>query len=97
MRTVCATRFALAALALVAIGCGGPRWQREVRSHAALQHGCPESEVVVLSDDGNAMSRHARLDVCGADRMYAHVNTGPTYEWRDVTDSEADAAPYVAR
>lgn len=51
--------------------------------------------MVVLGDDGNAMARHARLDVCGVDRMYEHVNTGATYEWRDVTDSEADAAPYV--
>ncbi len=87
----------VAAFVLTALGCGGPRWRGELRRHAALQHGCPESDVVILSDDGNAMARHARLDVCGVDRMYAHVNTGPTYEWRDVTDTEADAAPYVTR
>jgi len=87
---------ALTATSLV-LACGGPRWQRDLRRQASLQHGCPESDIAFLGDDGNEMGRHARLDVCGVDRMYAHVNAGPTYEWRDVTDSNADAAPYVSR
>jgi hypothetical protein len=49
-----------------------------------------------VSDDGNALARRVRADVCGDSRLYEHANGGATYVWRDVTGSTEDAAPYVA-
>lgn len=81
---------------LLALGCGYS-WQAELRRHAAVQHGCPEDEIEIVADDGNALARRVRVDVCGDGRLYEHRNTGPTYEWCDITAGDEDAAPYVVR
>lgn len=82
-------------VALLATGCGYS-WQTDLRRHVALQRGCPEDEVTIIADNGNRLSRQVRLESCGESLMYQHVNTGATYEWRDITASTADAAPFVA-
>ncbi len=88
-------RPALIATVLAVCGCGYS-WQADLRRHVALQRGCPEDEIRIIGDDGNRLSRQVRLESCGESLMYQHVNTGATYEWRDVTGSAADAAPFVA-
>ena len=81
-------------LILLASGCGYS-WQADLRRHVALQRGCPEDEVVIIADDGNRLSRQVRLESCGVSLMYQHANTGATYEWREITGTRADAAPFV--
>lgn len=80
---------------IAAIGtaaCGGYDWRRELRARASYQHDCPESQVQIISDNGNEMARQARVEVCGRTRVYEHENLGATYEWRDVTNGGDDAA-----
>ena len=88
-------RASIVVLLALASACGYS-WQADLRRHVALQRGCPEDRVVIVADDGNRLSRQVRLESCGDSLMYQHVNTGATFEWRDITGSAADAAPYVA-
>jgi len=74
-----------------AAGCGGYSWQRELRHQASYQHDCPESEIQIISDDGNRLGRRARVAVCGRTRVYEQVNAGASYEWRDMTAGDDDA------
>lgn len=85
----------LASLSLFLTACGGYSWQADLRRHASLQHGCPESQVEIISENGNALSRQLRAEVCGESRLYQHVNAGASYVWRDITNGSEDAAPYV--
>lgn len=82
-----------AGAALVTSACGYS-WQNEVRQRASYQHDCPESDIQIISDNGNRLARQARLEVCGRTRVYEHVNAGASYEWRDVTSG--DEAPAAA-
>ena len=68
------------AATLAVVGCGYS-WQAELRRHAALQHGCPEERIVVLSDNGNRLARQARIDVCGEEHLYENVNAGASYDF----------------
>jgi len=85
-------RWAVVAGALLVAGCGYS-WQAEVRRHASAEHGCPEGDIRIVSDNGNRFERHAYLDVCGARRHYVHSGRGGIYVWEDATeDHEADHA-----
>lgn len=76
--------------ALLVAGCGYS-WQSEVRRHAATEHGCPEGDIQIVSDNDNRLERHVQLDVCGAPRHYVHTGAGGTYVWEDVTDDDNEA------
>ena len=83
----------LIALSIGSLAGCGYSWEAELRHRASYQHDCPEREITIIADNGNRLTRQARLEVCGRTRVYEHVNTGATYEWRDVTSGdEAPAA-----